>query len=386
MDRKKILIVAIVAAISGAIIAIFIKGNIFHTNNNGNQYFYISKTISNSSNNLDEFQTSSIVKDFNKIFGTKFRYTTYDEKKFWGDRCQLDTDTFEIGLMAPLYYTCYKQKFDTEKAIPIAKQLGCTPGVFVVSLDNKKIEASQLNGKNVGTIRGSNNLIRVFLNEPVAISPGSVLDSESTSYLIQELSDKKIDYIISVGIRLKDDNYILKLTGKKQKQDELIFGDKKIYINYSHDIEMPCVLLAGNSDNNLFSSESAKNELITKINSNLSKLHIDKFTSNEEKFVPITRQEIDKIQGIMNNAFNYTFNSKSEGDQRGNVEKSTRTNDKYFQTDGNGQPVDAPPPPDQGPEGEKPGLGGQPIGQGAPAAPAAPSVPSNQPTQGQTGK
>lgn len=384
MNKRKILIISSVVLIAGALLTFLLKSNLFHDSSNGKQYFYISKIISGISNPNDDFQTSSIVKEFNKIFGSKLRYTTFDEKKFWEDRCQLDSDHFEIGLMAPLYYTCYKQKFDTEKVIPIAKQLGCTPGVFVVSLDPKKIDPTQLSGKNIGTIRGNNNLIRVFLNEPTAISPSSVLDSESTGFLMQELLDKKIDYIVTVGVTLKDDQYILKLTGKKQKADELGFEDKKIHINYSQNIEMPCLMLAGNSENSLISSESSRKELITKINSNLSNLHLDKFTSNDEKFVPITRDEIDKIQGIMKKAFNYTFNSKTEGDQRGNVEKSTHTNDKYFQPDSNGQPQDGPPIPDQQLEGEKPGLGGQPIGQGNP--PPTSNSPVSQPTQGQTVK
>jgi hypothetical protein len=366
MDKKKVIIISISAFIAGILLTYLLKNSVLSNNSKSSQYFYVSRIISHTPSESDDFQPSSIVKEFNKIFGIKLRYTNYDEKTFWQDKCQLDADPFEIGLMAPLYYACYKKKYDSERVIPIAKQEGCTPGAYVISLDAQPIEPTQLTGKRIGFIRGNSNLIRVLLNEPTTITPESMLDSESSGYLIQSLQEKKIDYIISIGIKLKEDNYILRLNGKKQKQTELNFDGKKIYINYAKNFEIPCVMIAGNSKNNLISSESSKKDFINKINSNRERLFIEKYTANDEKFVPMTREEVENVENLMSKTFTYTFNARSNGNEKGDTrqkEEGDHRNADYFKLDNQGGPPQESPTNEQHPEAEKPGLGGQPIDQ-----------------------
>jgi hypothetical protein len=366
MDKKKVIIISISAFIAGILLTYFLKTSVLSNNSKSSQYFYVSRIISQSPSEGDDFQPSSIVKEFNKIFGIKLRYTNYDEKSFWQDKCQLDADPFEVGIMAPLYYACYKKKYDSDKIVPIAKQDGCNPGAFVISYDPQPIEPTQLSGKKIGFIRGNSNLIRVLLNEPTTITPESMLDSEGGGYLMQALQEKKIDYLITVGIKFKDDNYILKLNGKKQKHDELSFDGKRIYINYAKNFEIPCVMLAGNSKDSLFSSESSKKDFINKINNNREKLLIEKYTSSDEKFVPISREEIENIENLMSKTFTYTFNARSNGNEKGYTqqkEEGDRKNADYFKLENQGGPTQESPPADQHTDTEKPGLGGQPIDQ-----------------------
>ena len=114
------------------------------------------------------------------------------------------------------------------------------------------------------------------------------------------------------------------------------------------------------AENPMFSTESARKDFINKLNSNIKSIMIDQFSSSDEPFVPVTRDEINKIQGYMVKGFNYTFNSKSDGEQRDGADKSNNANGKNF------QPEDSENSQQNGQfqEGEKPGPGGQPIMQG----------------------
>ena len=347
MKKQKIILIIAFLAISGLLLTYSYKNDFLRINKPENKYFFIAKTYLTNSVNPEEFLPSAIVKNFNKAFETKYRYISYNEVNFWENTCQSDIKYFEFGLMSPFHFACYKKRSGTDRVVAIAKQSGCTPSIHIISLDNKKINPAELNGKTIGFLKGNNNLVRIFLNEPTFITPGNIVGTDSLAFLIHELEAKKIDYIVSLGIQLNDEHFLIRFSDKKQKVDDLNFGNSKLHVNYSHNIEMPCVVLAGNSENSLISSESAKKDFIAKINNQLTKLNIDKFSLSEDPFVPMSAQEIEGFNSLVDKATKYTFNVKSDGDSRGNTEKLNQSNNPNFQPDNGIHPPEGTPPSDQ---------------------------------------
>ncbi len=320
MKKSQLLTIALIMLLSGILGFVVIAkfgdkiglgslSRAFHVSNDSKtQYFIMSVPPSNN------FKGNNIVDLFNKSMGTDFRISRINEFRFWDDDCQIDSDPFEVGLILPMQLACYNQKLGGQKYMAIGKQMGCSASFYVLSMESGQVDPEQLNGKKIGVFRISNNLGRLFFNEPKTITPSLITESDNAKSLFQKLKNKKIDYIVSGGFAFNDDLHFIRLVGEKLSLIELHEKANKISVNHIENMKLPCYLLTVNTTNSRFNTEEKRKDFLNKLNSNFKQIPIEKLTNNTQLFAPFSKEESTRLKGMLMRSFGYTLNSTSKDD------------------------------------------------------------------------